>query len=178
MHACMRACIHGDCVYCSLYHRGYFRFGRLSWKQTEIKSDGIVVQFTLKTAWSRAYFARGPSDEPEGNCVECQVEAKNPARECDNFPAGHKVVQSACILPVPGDRVALYDAVDTGNLDDNVLGGALPPVETSFAFGDDPSSTRHRPSFLIRRTSRQSRAGHLSLDFTALTPRIARSNTK
>ena len=141
MHACMHACIDGDCVYCSLDHRGYFRFGRLSWKQTEIKSDGIVVQFTLKTAWSRAYFARGPSDEPEGNCVECQVEAKNPARECDNFPAGHKVVQSACILPVPGDRVALYDAVDTGNLDDNVLGGALPPVETSFAFGDDPSST-------------------------------------
>ena len=71
--------------------------------------------------------------------MRCQsYVAQNPARECDNFPAT-KQRQTDCMLPIAGDIVAIYDAVDTSALDDPSLGGALPPVETTFDFGDDPS---------------------------------------
>ena len=84
---------------------------------------------------------RGTFDLPYGNCVSCSTAvATNPVRECDNFPSS-KQRQTDCNLPVSGDIVAIYDAVDTSQLDNPTLGGALPPVETTFTFGDDPSTT-------------------------------------
>jgi hypothetical protein len=80
------------------------------------------------------------SDTPWGNCVSCGNAAKSPNRECDNFPAT-KQRQSDCIMPIAGDVVAIYDAVDTSDLDNPSLGGALPPVQTTFDFGDKPSKT-------------------------------------
>lgn len=50
-------------------------------------------------------------------------------------------VEDSCNLPVTGDRVALFDAVDTSELGSPVLGGALPPVETTFDFGYNPASS-------------------------------------
>ena len=61
-------------------------------------------------------------------------------RECDNIPPTRQR-QNDCMLPVPGDTVGIYDAVDTTDINLNSLGGALPPVETTFTFGDDPSKT-------------------------------------
>jgi len=123
------------------YKGGYFRYGALSWQQTKIEADGITVKFTLKTAWARAYFSRGAANTPWGTCVRClSGQATNAGRECDNIPPT-KQRQDDCMLPVPGDLVAIYDAVDTSDLDNPTLGGALPQVETTFTFGDDPAKT-------------------------------------
>ena len=40
------------------YKGGYFKYGTLSWKQTKILDDGIMVKFTLRTAWDSAFFSR------------------------------------------------------------------------------------------------------------------------
>ena len=120
------------------YTGGYFRYGALSWQQTKIEDDGITVKFTLKTAWARGMFSRGAADTPWGNCLSCSIPATNPSRQCDNIP-GTKLVQNSCFLPVAGDSVALYDVVDTTGLP--IPNEALPPVETVFAFGDDPSTS-------------------------------------
>jgi len=83
---------------------------------------------------------RGSSDTPWGNCVSCETGVSKSMKECDNTPPT-KARQNDCMLPVPGDTVAIYDAVDTADLDSPSLGGALPDVETTFTFGDDPAMT-------------------------------------
>ena len=120
------------------YTGGYYKYGALSWQQTKIEADGITVKFTLKTAWARGAFSRGPADRPWGNCVTCSVQATAPDVQCDNIPTT-RTLQTSCNLPVVGDEVALYDAVDTTNL--GIADQALPPVATIFSFGDDPSTS-------------------------------------
>jgi hypothetical protein len=119
------------------YKGGYYRYGTMSWQQTRVEPDGITVKFTLKTAWAGAMFSRGAGDTPWGNCISCSTAATNAARQCDTF--GGKV-QASCLLPVTGDTVALYDAVDTTETAAQ-RGKALPWAETRFSFGDDAAAS-------------------------------------
>ena len=119
------------------YKGGYYRYGTMSWQQTKVEADGITVRFTLKTAWAGAMFSRGKDDTPWGNCLTCSTAAADAARQCDTF--GQKV-QASCQLPVVGDRVALYDAVDTTETV-AALGKALPWEESRFSFGDDAANS-------------------------------------
>lgn len=85
-------------------------------------------------------FSRGATDTTWGSCLTCTDAATNVDRQCDNVPV-RKQRQSSCMLPVVGDRVALYDAVDTGRIATATLGAALPWVETAFAFGDNAANS-------------------------------------